>query len=347
MSAATFIVAGALDQPTGGYVYDRAIIEGLRSQGFEIEVVELAGQFPLVDDTARTALDHALANSPAHMPIVIDGLAAGGAPEVVERHAATRPIVVLLHHPLADETGLDAASAARLLESERRVLACARHIVVTSLFTARRLAVLGLARSADVTVIEPGVRTAQPSRPTSGSPCRLLCVASLIPRKDHLMLVEALARLAELDWVCDFVGDDQRDPAQAQAIRAAIDRHGLTDRIRLRGSQPRAAIDDFYAGADLFVLASRYEGYGMVIDEAVAHGLPIVTTTGGALADTLPVGAGIAVAPGQSEAMAEALRTLITDTQQRACAAAGARAARARQRDWNAAARAFAAVLSA
>ena len=346
MTAAAFVVAGALDQPTGGYVYDRAIIDGLRADGVDIEVVELAGTFPVADDTARAALDRSLAHASPRTPVIVDGLAAGGLPEIVERHASERSIIVLLHHPLCDETGLEDVTQARLLRSERRVLACATRIIVTSRFTARRLVSLALAGEDAITVIEPGVRPATPAHVAHQGAPRLLCVASIIPRKGHRLLVDALAQLRDLDWVCDFVGDDKRDADETKALHQAIDRHGLSERIRLHGSQTTQALEHYYARADIFVLASYYEGYGMVIDEAVAHGLPVVTTTGGALADTFPTGAGIVVAPGDTNALAQALHTLIDDAEQRGCAAAAARIARSRQRDWTAAAREFAAVLA-
>ncbi|ERJ17933.1 type III pantothenate kinase protein [Salinisphaera shabanensis E1L3A] len=346
MTAAAFVVAGALDQPTGGYVYDRAIIDGLQADGVDIEVVELAGTFPVADDTARAALDRTLARASPRMPVIVDGLAAGGLPEVVERHAGQGALIVLLHHPLCDETGLDDATQAHLLESERRVLACATRIIVTSRFTARRLVSLALAREDAITVIEPGVRPATLAHVAHQGAPRLLCVASIIPRKGHRLLVDALAQLRDLDWVCDFVGDDKRDADETKALHQAVDRHGLSSRIRLHGSQNTQALERYYERAAIFVLASYYEGYGMVIDEAVAHGLPIVTTTGGALADTVPAGAGIVVAPGDTNALAQALHTLIDDAEQRGCAAAAARIARSRQRDWAAAAREFAAVLA-
>ncbi|MES1948311.1 group 1 glycosyl transferase [Salinisphaera sp. C84B14] len=346
MRQVSFLVAGAIDQPTGGYFYDRAIVGGLRSDGIDVDVIELDGVFPVPDSAAISALDRALAACAPNTSIVIDGLAAGGLPEVVERHAANRSLVVLVHHPLCDETGLAADTRQRLLEAERRTLACAARVVVTSQFTARRLVALNLAEESRITVVEPGVRPAIQARTASQGPCRLLCVASLTPRKGHRLLVEALAQVADLDWRCDFVGDDQRDANEARAVREAIEHHGLAERIRVHGPQDSESIDAHYAAADVFVLASYYEGYGMVIDEAVAHGLPIVTTTGGALADTFPTGAGMSVAPGDANALAQALRTLIDDAEQRGCAAAAARSARARQRDWPAVARRFAAVLA-
>ncbi|MBS63502.1 glycosyltransferase family 4 protein [Salinisphaera sp.] len=346
MKPVTFMVAGALDQPTGGYLYDRAIIDGLRADGIAVNIVELEGAFPLADTTARTALDDALTACSSDASIVIDGLAACALPDVVALHAANRAIVILVHHPLCDETGLAADTRDHLLELERRALACAAHVVVTSHFTAHRLVALNLAAEGDITVVEPGVHPVMQPQAASEGPCRLLCVASLTPRKGHRLLVEALAQVAELDWLCDFVGDDRRDAEEARAIGEAIARQGLEERVRLCGAQDQQALDGYYARADIFVLASWYEGYGMVIDEAVAHGLPIVTTTGGALADTFPTGAGMAVAPGDAAALAGALRTLIADSEQRGCAAAASRAARERQRDWPTVARQFAAVLS-
>jgi glycosyltransferase involved in cell wall biosynthesis len=341
---AAFIVAGALDQRTGGYIYDAAIIRALRNSGWQIDVLELDGEFPWPDMAAEQSLERALAGIDDRRPVVIDALAAGGLPAAVERHAARLTIVVLVHHPLADETGVAEDRANELLARERRLLGCAAQVVTTSGFTADRLQQLALLQI-QAAVVEPGVERPPVAARNPDATCRLLCVATLIPRKGHLVLVEALARCAGLDWVCDCVGDTERDPDQAQAVRRAIVDAGLEDRVRLYGALEPDALAERYAQADVFVLPSWYEGYGMVVTEAIAHGLPVITTTGGALAQTLPSGAGRAVAPGDTAALAEALQSFIGDRDARAGAAEAAARARDALRSWHIAGNEFAAVL--
>ncbi len=278
---------------------------------------------------------------PGSLP-VIDGLALPAFGDRLER--LPQPWVALVHHPLALETGLDAADAAALADVERRLLAAADRVIVTSPRTRRDLAAYGVA-DARVGVVLPGTERAPLARGSGGPDLALLCVASLTPRKGHLVLLEALAALRELPWQLTCVGSPERDPACARTIARAIERLGLGGRVRLIGEQPEAGLQPFYDAADLFVLASHHEGYGMVLAEALARGLPIVATTAGAIPDTVPATAGLLVPPGDPPALAKALRRLLLEPELRRDLAAGARAARDRLPGWAEAARAFAAEL--
>ncbi|PAU76851.1 glycosyltransferase family 4 protein [Halomonas salipaludis] len=341
------IVAGDPRQLTGGYVYDARIVAALEARGWRVEVMGLAGRFPDPDVHARDALEAALAAQPNDRRVVIDGLAMGGLPEVVEAHAARLDLTALVHHPLADETGLDEATRVRLLDSEARALATVARVISTSGFTARRLRDFGIVAAK---VVEPGVEPASLASSAldledDRHPQRLLCVATLTPRKGHDLLVEALAGLDASGWTCDCIGSLDRDPAHAERVAASIAEHGLTEQLRLLGEREPQDLDAAYRDADLFVLPSHYEGYGMVVTEALARGLPVITTTGGALRHTLPEDAGLAVPPGDVEALREALRRWLEDAGLRRRLRRGAITARAQQADWQAAGDAFAAAL--
>lgn len=342
-----FIVAGDPAQRTGGYLYDARIVGALRARGWTIGVTGLPGRFPDADDIARRALHRALDSLPDGSVAVIDGLALGGLPDVVAAHAQRLRLIALIHHPLADETGLDGDRRSAFLHSERAALANMAGIFTSSHFTARRLAEIGLTAGIagpPLAVIEPGVDAA-PLAAADHEPPRLLCVATVTPRKGHDVLVAALAALADLGWRCDCIGSTSRTPDHATQVAAQISAAGLDARIRLHGECSDATLAAAWLAADLFVLPSHYEGYGMVITEALAHGLPVLTTTGGALADTLPPGTGVAVPPGDASALAAALRHLIGDASVRHALRAGARALRAGLPDWTAAGDAFATAL--
>ncbi|MDY7116871.1 glycosyltransferase family 4 protein [Halomonas sp. SSL-5] len=344
----TLIVAGDPGQLTGGYVYDARIVAALRVRGRSVAVVGLAGRFPEPDARARASMAEALAALPDGARVVIDGLAMGGLPEVVAPHADRLAIVALVHHPLADESGLPAATRRRLLDSESRALALARRVIVTSTFTARGLGRHGVAPER-VQVVEPGVDPA----PLAASaldletlgPRRLLCVATLIPRKGHDVLLEALAGLSRRDWRLEVVGSHQRDPDHAARLVEAAQHHGLAGHIVWAGERDAAGLAAAYHRAELFVLPSRYEGYGMVVTEALARGLPVLTTTGGALVDTLPPEAGLAVPPDDAPALAEALAAWLDDAGLRRRLRRGARQARSGLADWHQAGDRFLAAL--
>lgn len=338
------LVPGGLEVLTGGTRYDRRMVEALQAQGQPVSAQGLPGRFPRTDATAQAAIDATLRALPDDAITLVDGLALGDADAVYARHAGRLRLLALIHHPLADEAGLDATERAALLAAETRSLALVHGVVVTSAFTARRLQALGLSGHSP-SVAPPGTDPA-PLAAGSGQPPRLLCVGAVTPRKSQDLLVTALAGVRERAWTCDCIGRLDQAPMYAQSVAEAIREHGLEDRLRLCGAVDDAALAEAYHRADLFVLPSRYEGYGMVITEAVARGLPVVTTDGGALADTLPAGAGLQVPAGDAAALSAALARLLDDPGERARLAAGARTARAELPDWPAAAAGLAAAVA-
>jgi glycosyltransferase involved in cell wall biosynthesis len=339
-----FVVPGPLDQRTGGYIYDRRIVEGLRALGWTVQVHELAGRFPHANEMARAAAAEAIAQMPPGALPVVDGLALPAFAELGYR--LPRPWVALVHHPLALETGLTPREAQAFADLERRLLARAARVIVTSPETRRDLAAYDV-EGARIGVVCPGTDPAPLARGGAGPGLALLCVASLTPRKGHLVLLEALGELTDLDWHLTCVGSAERDPACAQSIVAALDRLDLHGRVTLVGERAEAAVAPFYDRADVFVLAAYHEGYGMALTEALARGLPVVSTTAGAIPDVVPADAGLLVPPGDPQALATALRQVLTEPGLRGRLAAGAQAARGRLPSWHDATRAFAAELAA
>ena len=329
-----FVVPGDLSAATGGYGYDRQIIGGLRAQGWQVDVVNPGDGFPFpTDETMRQATEMLLA-IPSDMAVVIDGLAMGVMPDVAQRLSQTHCLVALVHHPLALELGLSAGQSGALAALERAALAAARHVIVTSPATARTLSSdFGVAPDR-ITVVLPGTGRAPASPGSTDGIVRLVAVGSVIPRKGFDVLADALACVKDLPWHLSIAGDTTRDAATATALREQIVRLGLTDRITMLGTLSAEALDRVYGASDAFVLASHYEGYGMAYAEALAHGLPVIGTTGGAIADTVPPQDGILVEPGHVDALAKALATLIGDTNRRAQLAAGARTAATELPTW-------------
>jgi glycosyltransferase involved in cell wall biosynthesis len=331
---ASFAVPGDLASPTGGYAYDRRIIAELPPFGWRIEVINLGDGFPYPAADTRVTACARLAALPPGRPVVIDGLAFGVLPDAAEALRASHPLVALVHHPLALESGLSATDSASLRASERSALVCARHVVATSATIAQLLVDSYGVPSGRVSVVEPGTdrvaaRQRVSARPRNGEGVvELLAVGSVIPRKGYDVLVTALAELRHLSWRLVVAGDCGRSPETSRRLKADIVRFGLADRIALLGAVASEQVAPLYASADLFVLPSRFEGYGMAYTEAIAHGVPVIGTTAGAIPETVPADAGVLVAPDDVEALAATLQQLIANSDERERLAAGARAAK-------------------
>jgi glycosyltransferase involved in cell wall biosynthesis len=343
----TFAVPGDLATPTGGYSYDRRMIAELEHLGWHIDLVDLGDGFPWPDGERKDAAVARLFAVPAGRIIVIDGLALGVLPDAARKLRARNPLIALVHHPLAFETGLSVRQADAMRASEREALAAVSRVVVTSAATARQL-VDNYAVAADrITVACPGNDPVPMAQGSAGVVVRLLSVGALVPRKGFDVLIAALATLADLPWRLTIAGDRGRDSKTAAQLDADIARFNLGDRVAVLGAVPPGRLDELYAGADLFVLASRFEGYGMAYAEAIAHGLPVVGTTAGAIPDTVPAGAGVLVAPNDTGALAHALSRLIKDADARHHLAMAARAASRHLPTWQDSAKLFSRTLEA
>ncbi|MBS0427643.1 MAG: glycosyltransferase family 4 protein [Proteobacteria bacterium] len=326
--ACTFLVPGDWNSLTGGYIYDRQIVTGLRARGWRVTVASPGDGFPWPDAAALQHAREVVDALPDGALVVADGLAFGVLPEMARAQARRLRWVALVHHPLALESGLTAAQQTQLRASEREALAQARRVVVTSPSTARALSDYGVSPE-HVDVVMPG--TARMPVSTGGGAgadaLALLCVATVTSRKGHAVLVDALAALRDRAWHLHCVGSLTRDPAAVAAAQAAADRQGLHGRITWHGEFDAARLAACYAEADLFVLPSFHEGYGMALAEALACGLPVISCAAGAIVDTVPADAGVLVPPGDAAALGAALARAIDMPGWRAQLAAGARRA--------------------
>jgi len=310
------VVPADVDTPTGGNVYDLALADALRSGGDEVEVVRCEAP-KLVDALLR----------PWNGPTLVDGLLACPQPQAL----ANAPVAVLVHMPLALETGLSRARAAELDRLERHALHAAAGVVATSDWTARYLE--SHHSLADVVVARPGVEAAPVGK--GSDPPLFVHLASLLPHKDQLGVVAALTRLRDLPWRARLAGPADRDPVYAAAVRDAVGAAGLGDRIAIPGTMSREAA---WAGADLALLPSRVESFGMVVTEALARGIPAVVSEGGA-AEALGVCVngerpGAVVPAGDTAALEAALRRWLTDAAHRAALRRAALSRRATLEPW-------------
>ncbi|GAB2575442.1 glycosyl transferase [Paractinoplanes abujensis] len=328
------VLPGGVDDPaapSGGNRYDRAVLSLLP----DVHEIAIVGDWPAPGTAARKALQTALTDIPDMSDVLIDGLVGCGVPEILEPHAARLRLIMLVHLPLSDETGLDPATADELRAREKRAVHLATTVVATSQSAADRVRTMhDLVR---VEVARPGVDPAPPAEPDPTGR-RLLCVAAVTPRKGQDLLVGALQNdLAGLDWQCTLAG-------------ALIKPVPYEDsRLRFVGALHGAALDAAYGEADLLVLPSRAETYGMVVTEALARGVPVLATAVGGVPEALgtaPDGTrpGLLIPPDDRPALTAALRSWLTDGALRYRLRAAARARRETLPTWSATASALSAI---
>ncbi len=344
---AWLLVPGSLESRTGGYAYDRRIAAELRRRGWTIEVRGLDASFPRPTAAALADAARVLADIPDGHTVLVDGLALGVMPSEVEREASRLRLVALVHMPLAAEIGIDSDVAARLEASERRALGAAALVVVTGRWTMSALERYDVGRHR-IALVEPGTDRGPVARGSGGSPLELLCMATLNPGKGHEILIRALASLSPRGWHLTCAGSLDRHPPTVERVRAIVRAKSLDDRVSLAGELDDVALAAAFDRADLFVLATLRETYGMAVAEALAHGLPVVSTTTGAIADLVgPAddGAGLLAPPGDEAALETALSRVMSDARLRDRLAEGARRMRGRLPTWEEAADKMAAAL--
>ncbi|MFT5679276.1 MAG: glycosyltransferase involved in cell wall biosynthesis [Myxococcota bacterium] len=309
-------------QLTGGYRYNSRLFDSFQDHGREVRVVSLPGDWPLPSRLDIVRCGRIVDDIEPGTDVIIDGLALAGVSDALLTLCARCSVSLLLHSPPHLERGTAPQDAARLYAITEQALLLVHRVIATSPTAAAEIVTLfGVPEVSQVT---PGCDI-MPKTQGAGTG-RLLSVATVTPRKGLLTLIAALARIPELPWTLRCVGSLTRAPAHVAQAREAIAAAGLTERIALVGERDGALLTAEYAAADIFVLPTWHETYGMVFTEAMSAGLPIISTTAGAVPQTVPSGVGILVTPGDSIALAEAIRGVLTDRSQRDAFAAAASA---------------------
>ena len=306
---AVFAIPGDKDRRTGGFIYEATVLRELNALGHATQHMELPDSFPdpTPEDMAETLA--MLRGVPASCPLILDGLVFGSIdPEGLATVRA--PLIAMIHHPLGLETGVDAARAQVLLRNEAAALQYAAHVIVPSPHTARILAHDFGVDPAKLTIAQPGFnRPAGACAPAD--PPLILSVGLLAPRKGHDILLDALARIQDLPWQAEIVGR-AHDMDTDRALAQQCERLGLSERVHFMGELAAARLDCRFRAASVFALATRYEGYGMVLSEAMLYGLPVVSCTVGAVPETVGE-AGVLVPAQDAGAFADGLRRALRD----------------------------------
>jgi glycosyltransferase involved in cell wall biosynthesis len=288
--AIRLLVPGNIRHNSGGNVYNAALAQGLEQLGTKATMQPVAGYWPvgskeerrrlaglLMPGTGEGAQAGALTGVPANTVTIVDGLVASGAPEAMEAAAeAGHAPWVLLHMPLDEHPDLEA-----------RALRAAAGVICTSGSAAAEITRRhGLA--GDRAAL-PGTKRAQVA--AGSEPPHLLAVAALLPNKDPLILLGALARLQDLEWTAALVGSDTADPDYTRQVTAAVDRYSLGGRVQLPGELTGEALEEQWHAADLSLLVSKVEAFGMAVTESVARGVPVIVRAGTGAVEALGLGA--------------------------------------------------------
>lgn len=306
-----FAIPGDPETPTGGYAYARRLIREMPAQGVALDPLLLPDGFPFPNAAELGRTEEALASLPPDKPVLMDGLAFGALPRRL-LDILPAPVVALCHHPLALERGIGPATERHLAESERAALAVAQEVITTSNATAEILVRDYCVPGARITVAPPGTDPAERAKGSGGPGCLVLAVGSLTERKRHDRLIRALADHPALDWRLRIVGPS-RDSRVAADLHQMIGELNVADRVELAGAISAADMGAAYDGAELFALASEFEGFGMAFAEAMAHGLPVVGVRSAAVEEAT-AGAARLVAP---EELSATLAMLIAEKAER------------------------------
>jgi glycosyltransferase involved in cell wall biosynthesis len=312
------------------------MVDELRQRHWSVAVCTLSDDFPYPNPKSLERAGDAIGLIPDGTITLVDGLAFGAMPDIVERHARRLLFVPIVHLPLAADVGLDPLIVSSLRNAERRALTTARLVLVTGRATLELLARNGLVPD-NVVVVEPGVDRGAVARGSRGPRVQLLCVATLNPGKGHEVLLRALASCGP-GWQLTCAGSTRRHSETAHRIEQLVHELGLSERVRVVGELDSSALEAAYDETDLFVLATLRETYGMAVAEALAHGLPVVATATGAIPELVGPDAGLIVPPGDRQALAAALSQVIGDAALRYHLQQGALRVREHLQTWDAAA---------
>ena len=292
-----FLIPGDIETLAGSYIYDKRIIEGLKAKGHTVNLQRLADDFPFPSDESLVQCKKIVKSIPKSEPIIVDSLAFGVIPEILEDVAATNPIIALIHVPLSVDPIYSAYQRTLLTSNEQEAFKLASKFVVTSEYTLDVLLNLGI-EMPQIKLVVPGIDDFPQKKNFPDKPFKLLSIANMCRSKDHSILVRALSALKDKDWLLDCYGNLDMDREYLSDLQAMIRKNHLQEKILIHGIVSGQELTNAFLNADLFVHPSDFEIYGMALSEALAHGIPVVASTGGGICKTVPSKMGQFFKPG-------------------------------------------------
>ena len=302
---------------TGGFIYNERLVGELTKLGWDVARLDLPTGFPTPSADAKRRTAECFAALPEGALVLSDQLCLSVLPDLVRSQRRRMKLVIIVHHPLALE-GYDLEAPGGLMHLEAGSLRNAALVIATSATTSRTLISEYAIDAGRIVVAPPGTDPQTPAVGNPGQTAKVLSVGAVVPRKGHDLLVRALADISDLAWQAVIVGNLTRAPRHVSMLRQLISSLSLGSRLELAGELTTCEVESEWSSADVFVSASRHEGFGMAVSEAMARGLPVVTTHAGAVGDRLSAETCCVVPSGDAEALARALRRVLADTSFRA-----------------------------
>jgi glycosyltransferase involved in cell wall biosynthesis len=267
------IYTGNYHSLTGGYIYNRKVVEQLQASGVSVKLI-LFPEFPAYSqDSLYKSAENILASIPQDSKILVDSLVYGKYTELWRKYQHNFRLIPLVHLPLFanpnDEQGLTG-----LKETEMEAYSFANQIIVTSDYTKSILERSGTTNK--LTVIKPGIDDIGKKTEYPSLPFQLLCVSNVIQNKNQLMLIKTLKNLKDFNWTLNLVGSLSIDKDYVNKIQMFINENGMSNRILIYGSTWGDNLKKLYSKADLFIFPSKFETYGMAVAEAIECGLPVL-----------------------------------------------------------------------
>ena len=317
------IIYGDLANVTGGYIYDRKLVEHLRRKGDQVEVIPLPMRnYPRhLGDNVSRALRHRLCS--ASFDLLLEDELNHPSLFWFNRRLKDKisyPIVSIVHHLRCSEHR--PAWQNRIYQwIEKLYLESVDGFVFNSKTTASVVEeIIGSKRPAVIACpggdrlnskLEPDQIHQRAHQP---APLYITFVGNLIPRKGLDVLISGLGRLPRDIWQLEVIGSPTADPAYTRSIRRQIAREGLTDHVNFSGLLSDGELASRLAQSHVLAVPSSYEGFGMVYVEAMGFGLPVIASHVGAVPELVSHGRdGFLIRPGDTAGLAECVRALHRD----------------------------------
>ena len=309
-----FLIPEDINLLKGNYVYNKRIAEGLKAIGHQVIIQQLPDDFPFPSDTSLQQCRQIMGAIPQAEPVIIDNLVFGVIPDILKDFYLQKPIVALVHITLSADPNLTAYQREMVLSLEKKAQKYAKKFIVSSSYTANLLTAAGIEKN-QINVIIPGVDNYPQKKIYPGKPSKLLSIANFTRNKGYMTLMKALTALKNKDWELHCYGNLNFDKEYVDELQMIIRRNGLKEKVWLHGPVSGKELSDVYLNADLFIHASNFETYGMAVAEALAHGIPVITSTGGGICETVPVKMGQFFNPGDVYVLQTIIEELLENPQ--------------------------------